>query len=855
MGLLDTFKKLVSSKEENQFADIIERAAKEITANKAYVWSATPKDIPDTTNTLLALPDKERIKFILSAAKSVHKYFEGRRSYTGSDPEHVKATTAQTLLGHVLKTKLVLDEEDVDALVNGFISYRRGNWANITAWPLGSLLSSVERNFKDSVPPQVKANILLLKEEIQKLNLTDKDTLKLLEKFDTFLFKTEAGSAAVKPTLFMADDRLAEYANEMLLQQPEAEKVVWYKLMQLSQKVSGSKPSSKFLEQSKGLIKELGSDKFKAIVTDWFEFISRLKEIVQTRTYDYGNGRTQDYDVTEFLSAANLDVIKGMVWMCSHFHDTKTLKIIADLCERCFKKIPGQGPTAASVGNACLYTLYKSKGLEGIAHLSRLKLRIKQNNTQNLIEKYLQEAARAEGVTVSEIEDLAVDDYGLVDFKREFDFEGYKAVLNIEGLGDVSINWFRPDNSGLKSAPGVVKEKHAEKLKKIKATAKQIEVSLTAQRDRIDRMFRSAREMSWEYFEKHYFTHGLLSYLTKDIIWQFKSDTDVTNCIFLNGSWTTLKAKEIAPDKSMTVALWHPANARVEEIRSWREFLIEEKIRQPIRQAFREIYLLTDAEVTTRSYSNRMAAHILKQHQFNSLAKMRGWKYSLLGAYDDGRNNEIAELNLPESNLRAEFWVNEVNADNAFNDTGIWHYVSTDQVRFVNLESQQPIELASVPAVIFSEVMRDVDLFVGVASVGNDPTWRDNGGVPAYRDYWQSYSFGDLSEIAKTRKEILESLVPRLKIASVASIKDKFLIVKGKKRTYKIHIGSTNILMEPNDQYLCIVPDRSKKDTTGNVFLPFEGDAGLSVILSKAMLLAEDDKITDTTILTQIDRK
>ena len=81
---------------------------------------------------------------------------------------------------------------------------------------------------------------------------------------------------------------------------------------------------------------------------------------------------------------------------------------------------------------------------------------------------------------------------------------------------------------------------------------------------------------------------------------------------------------------------------------------------------------------------------------------------------------------------------------------------------------------------------------------------------------------------------------------------EKFLKVKGKKRTYKTHIGSTNILMEPNDQYLCIVPARGKEVDTGKVFLPFEGDRGLSLVLSKAFLLADDDKITDKTILSQI---
>jgi hypothetical protein len=38
----------------------------------------------------------------------------------------------------------------------------------------------------------------------------------------------------------------------------------------------------------------------------------------------------------------------------------------------------------------------------------------------------------------------------------------------------------------------------------------------------------------------------------------------------------------------------------------------------------------------------------------------------------------------------------------------------------------------------------------------------------------------------------------------------------------------------------------------GNVFLPFEGDSMLAVILSKAFLLADDTAITDPTITHQI---
>jgi len=60
--------------------------------------------------------------------------------------------------------------------------------------------------------------------------------------------------------------------------------------------------------------------------------------------------------------------------------------------------------------------------------------------------------------------------------------------------------------------------------------------------------------------------------------------------------------------------------------------------------------------------------------------------------------------------------------------------------------------------------------------------------------------------------------------------------------------------MEPNDEYLCIVPSRGKDTKTEGLFLPFEGDRGLSVVLSKAFMLVADDKITDTTITSQINR-
>jgi hypothetical protein len=310
--------------------------------------------------------------------------------------------------------------------------------------------------------------------------------------------------------------------------------------------------------------------------------------------------------------------------------------------------------------------------------------------------------------------------------------------------------------------------------------------------------------------------------------------------LFVDGGWQNLIGGAVTPAADCKIHLWHPIESDTDTVLAWRDRLEQLQISQPLKQAYREIYLLTDAEVSTRIYSNRMAAHILKQHQFNSLAALRGWKYALLGAYDDGRDSEIAVRALPDYQMTAAFWINEIiDEQDSFNDAGIWHYVATDQLRFHN-QDEQPVELISVPPLVLSEIMRDVDLFVGVASVGN------------YLEYWHRYSFGELTEVAKTRKAVLTRLLPRLKLRDVATIDGKFLIVKGKKHQYKIHIGSGNILIAPTDRYLCIVPSRGKDKNVDKLYLPFEGDRGLSIVLSKAFLLADDDKITDPTILSQL---
>jgi hypothetical protein len=624
-------------------------------------------------------------------------------------------------------------------------------------------------------------------------------------------------------------------------------------LLELWAQASSSKPTRQFLKLAGQHVQAIGPAAFEAQAIAWLEFLQRKEHDVHSHPVAYGR---YDYALTDetYLAPANLTAAKGLAWSLLGLGTLSEplLHAVAELAAKCYRKHPGVGPWCAILGNACVYTLAQC-GLPGAAHLARLRAKATNRNIQVLLDKRIGELAAALGLTPADLDDLSIPTHGLVAGRVEYTFPNYTAHLVLSTPTKAELRWFKADGSPLKTAPAALKKAQPADVKALQKTLLHVQQTLLAQRDRLERAYLADRRWSYERFASCYLHHALVGPLAQGLIWRFSlPDGTQHDALWRENAWRDAAGQPL-PDlgADTQVQLWHPVLSPAAEVLAWRTLLDQYQMRQPFKQAYREVYVLTPPEERTNTYSNRMAAHILKQHQVSALAKQRGWAYHLMGGFDHGSNGTALEL--PAHQLRAEFWLTEAALDDT-TGMGIYQYVATDQVRFTR-HYHDVVPLPEVPPLVFSEVMRDVDLFVGVASVGNDPNWRDNGGQPAHHTYWESYSFGELGEVAKNRKLALERLVPRLKIGKVSELKDRFLVVRGKLRTYKIHLGSGNILMEPNDQYLCIVPDRSAKETsTTDVFLPFEGDAVLSIILSKALLLMDDDKITDETIVRQLTR-
>ncbi|MBR0835887.1 DUF4132 domain-containing protein [Bradyrhizobium manausense] len=540
----------------------------------------------------------------------------------------------------------------------------------------------------------------------------------------------------------------------------------------------------------------------------------------------------------------------------------------------CFQSNPGVGMRDERLGNACLWALIHLPEGGGVRYLARLLSRVKYPKVKKRIEVALNAAAAKAGITRGELDELSIPTHDLdAHGTTEIAVGDGAALVSISGTASVDVTWRAANGKISKSVPAALKT-HKDAIKSVKALVKEIEADLSVQPQRLQRLWLDDRRWPAEIWRQRYAQHPLVGALSRRLIWNVHHGAERVAALWSDGGMSDLSNNPVSLDGA-EITLWHPIGCTVDEVMSWRTRLSALDIVQPFKQAHREVYLVTDAERRTGAYSNRFAGHIVKQHQLMALARLNGWMVTHR-IWADTPNDQPTHIVLPRQGLVAEFWTEGAGGDDPeVTDSQAYLYLTTDQLRFYRIANPAEaavasargpqrgavVDIADVPPLALSEVMRHCDLFVGVASVANDPNWADGGRDAEHpnqwrrtigADYWRTQAFGDLNTMAETRLALLAALLPSLALGKVSRIIDgKFLRVEGKLHAYKIHLGSGNILMEPADRYLCIVPT-----STGavDVRLPFEGDNMLSIILSKAAMLANDDKITDTSILSQFER-
>jgi hypothetical protein len=462
-------------------------------------------------------------------------------------------------------------------------------------------------------------------------------------------------------------------------------------------------PGDSWLEGAREHMAAIGRERFRAVACRW------LREATRSSVGHLNR------------PGVNREVLRALVWATGEVHDAEVAEVLRQLTSFSTRKRTNQATTAAAV-------LALAASHASLAALTLLAGEASRPSPRKRFARLAEHVRLRLGVTPEEAAEVFVPTYGLDAAGRLVEeIGGARVEVRIDG-GKVLTTWHNEKGKPVKGPPATAKAASPESVKRVKAVAHDAEAMLAAQRDRLDRLMRLSLTWPYDTWRERYAGHPVVGPVARRLIW-LVDDVPVE---FSAGEPRRVDGTRAEISKDSDVRLWHPVHRTTDEVVAWCRRLMDLGITQPFKQAHREVYLLTDAERTTGTYSNRFAAHVVKQHQFAALGRARGWEHRLLGNWDMGEEGE-AKLSLPADRLRVEFRVR--GAGDATTEAGIHLYLSTDQLRFYADGRPDPLALDQVPPLVLSEVMRDADLFVGVASVGNDPTWRDGGPDRPFREY------------------------------------------------------------------------------------------------------------------------
>ena len=248
----------------------------------------------------------------------------------------------------------------------------------------------------------------------------------------------------------------------------------------------------------------------------------------------------------------------------------------------------------------------------------------------------------------------------------------------------------------------------------------------------------------------------------------------------------------------------------------YQRYCFEKSIQQPFKQVFRELYVPTPDELAEKTVSRRYAGHQVQPRKTVALLKGRGWTVD----YEEGLQKVFHKRGFIAKMFAMADWFSPADVESPTLET----------VAFIDRKTFKRIPFEDIDPRIFSEIMRDVDLVVSVAHVGDvDP---------------------EASHSTIEMRAALVTETARLFKLDNVRVDGRHVRIDGALGAYSVHLGSAVCHKVPG-VYLSILPVHSQH--RGRLFLPFVDDDPKSAeVMSKVLLLAKDGELRDPTILSQI---
>ena len=380
--------------------------------------------------------------------------------------------------------------------------------------------------------------------------------------------------------------------------------------------------------------------------------------------------------------------------------------------------------------------------------------------------------------------------------------------IKIDDLGQSEIIYEKAGKE-LKSLPTKLKkDKYIEAIKEVHKNLKE-------QYRRSRKMLEEAMEDGIEFYGyeiENLMTNPVIAPILKSLIFKMGNDLGY----YVDKKLKSAKKKSVAVKDDSLLKIAHCFDLfESGEWAIYQKDIFDRELKQPFKQVFRELYVKTVDE-KGRDKSLRYAGHQVQPAKTVALLKTRRWIID----GQEGLEKVYYKENIIAKIFALADWFSPADIEAP----------TLEEVQFFDRKTFKPILIDDVPDLIFTEVMRDIDLVVSVAHIGDvDPE--------------ASHSTIEM------RKAIVEFNCKLFKLKNV-TFTENHALIKGERAEYSIHLGS-GLVHQKAGSAINVLPVHSQH--RGRVFLPFiDDDPKTAEIMAKVLLFAQDDKIKDVFILEQI---
>ena len=380
--------------------------------------------------------------------------------------------------------------------------------------------------------------------------------------------------------------------------------------------------------------------------------------------------------------------------------------------------------------------------------------------------------------------------------------------IKIDDLGQSEIIYEKAGKE-LKSLPTKLKkDKYIEAIKEVHKNLKE-------QYRRSRKMLEEAMEDGTEFYGyeiENLMTNPVIAPILKSLVFKMGNDLGY----YVDNKLKSAKKKFVAVKDDSLLKIAHCFDLfESGEWATYQKDIFDRELKQPFKQVFRELYVKTVDE-KGRDKSLRYAGHQVQPAKTVALLKTRRWIID----GQEGLEKVYYKENIIAKIFALADWFSPADIEAP----------TLEEVQFFDRKTFKPILIDDVPDLIFTEVMRDLDLVVSVAHIGDvDPE--------------ASHSTIEM------RKAIVEFNCKLFKLKNV-TFTENHALIKGERAEYSIHLGS-GLIHQKAGSAINVLPVHSQH--RGRVFLPFiDDDPKTAEIMAKVLLFAQDDKIKDVFILEQI---